>query len=113
MNIRRLGGAALLGLTALLAGSAAAQASDRYEYDGGRRGYYSRGSHSYGRSYRSYRYGYRAPRRSYSFRHYYSGRPYYDYDYGYDSYYWAPPPAYYYGPRYCRPRSRVGIFFGW
>ena len=112
MNTRRLVGAAILGLTALLAGSASAQAWDRRGHDDGRRGYYSsRGSHSYGRSYRSYRY--RAPRRYYSFRPYYSGRPY-DYDdYGYDAYYSAPPPAYYYGPRYCRPRSRVGVFFGW
>jgi len=110
MNIRKLAGVAILGLTALLAGSVSAQAWDRRGHDGDGRGYYSsRGSHSYGRSYRSYRY--RAPRRYYSVRpYYYSARPYYD-DYGYDAYYSAPPD-YYYGRRYCRPRSRVGVFFG-
>jgi hypothetical protein len=125
MNMRTLGGAALLGVTALLATSAPALAGDRH--DGGRRGYYSsRGSYSHGRSYgrsygrsdRSYRYGYRAPRYHYrSVRPYYYARPYYD-DYAYDPYYGAYD-SYYgdpraYGPRYCPPRrrARVGVFFG-
>src|SRR6266571_5261217 len=107
MNIRKLAGAALLGLTALIAGSASAEAGHRHGRDCGHRGYYSsRGDYSYGRGYRSYGYGYsyRAPRRYYSARpyysgrSYYSGRPYYD-DYGYDSYDSAPPD-HYYGRRY-------------
>jgi hypothetical protein len=124
MNIRKLGGAALLGLAALFAGSASAEAGHRHGRDCGHRGYSSsRGYDSYdrgyyGRGHRSYRHGYsyRAPRRHYSVRPYYSGRSYYsgrpyDDDYGYDSYYSAPPD-YYYGRRHCRPRSRVGVFFG-
>ena len=129
MNIRKVGGAALLGLTALIAGSASAEAGHRHGRDCGHRGYsssrgydsygrgdYGRGDYGrdyYGRDYhgrdsRSYGYSYRAPRRYYSVRPYYSGRPYYD-DYGYDAYYSAPQG---YSRRSCRPRSRVGVYFG-
>lgn len=118
MKMLKLGGAALLGLTTLLAGSVPAEAAHRHGPGCGHRGYgySSRSYYGHGRDYRpyrhrsyrhrSYRHGYRAP------RHYYSGRPYGYRHHGY-GYYWSPPPAYYYGPRYCPPRARVGLFFGW
>ena len=120
MNIRKLAGASLLGLTALLAGTVSAEASHRHGPNCGHRGYYSsRGyyggdyrSYGYGGDYRSYGYGYRAPRYDYrSARPYDYGSSYYD-DYAYDPYYSAPRA--YYGPRYCPPRrrARVGVFFG-
>jgi hypothetical protein len=71
---------------------------------------YSRPSYRYGsgygyRPYRSYGRGYRSHR-----PYYYSVRPYVYYD-GYDDGYYAAPPDYYYR-RYCPPRPRIGLYFG-
>lgn len=81
---------------------------DRYydDYSGGR--YYGRGD--YGRDYERRYYD---NRRSYGYTRGYGGRGYgYGYSgypvYGYGYGYYPPPPP----RRYCPPRPRVGIYFG-
>jgi len=106
-------------LAAALVAPPAADAQGRHRSDRGRRppahGYYGhRPSHR-----PSYGYHYRAPRPYYRpYRHY--PAPYgnygYGYGYGYGGYgygypygygYYPPPP-----PRYCPPRPRIGVWFG-
>lgn len=77
--------------------------SHRYGY-GNRHGYGNRYGYGY-RPYRSYGRGYRSYR-----PYYYSAAPYAYYD-GYAGGYYEAPPDYYYR-RYCRPRPRIGFFFG-
>jgi hypothetical protein len=114
-----------LALAAALLGTPLAEAAHRHGpgcghrppahgYYGHRPSYRSPGGYGYG-------YGYRAPRPYYrSYRHYAPPPPYYGYGYGgyggygydggygYGGYGYYPPPP----PRYCPPRPRVGVWFG-
>jgi hypothetical protein len=97
------------------------EAASRHRSNYGRRppahGYYGHRP-----SYGHYGYGYRAPRPYYRSSPYYAapygyygngGYPYDGYGYGVYGYggygYYPPPPP---PPRYCPPRPRVGIWFG-